>query len=161
MIYTNTKMTRLLKTINFNEVLKKEFCSVSGVISPVFLEVEDCILINNKNEDIKKLDISLISKIYGDKTGLEASNNHIHISQYINDSNRSPIEGLELAMYILDIWNNKLKAKFPVCKFHLILSYDDKESTLRFHKYREDEGFWLTIDELDNYKEEAILIVET
>ena len=160
MIYKNTKMEKLLKTINFDVVSKKELHNISSVVSPIFIEVEDCVLIKDGNEDIKKLNMNLITKAYGDKTGFETSNNHIHISQYVDDGYKSPIEGLKLAMYILDVWKIKLKTDYPEYKFHLILSYDGKESTLRFHKYRENEGFWLIIDDLDGYKEEAILIVE-
>jgi hypothetical protein len=160
MIYKNTEMARLLKIINFDEVSKKELHNISGVVSPIFVEVEDCVLIKDENEDIKELNMNLITKAYGDKTGFEASNNHIHISQYVDDGYRSPIKELKLAMYILDAWKIKLKTDFPEYKFHLILSYDGKESTLRFHKYREDEGFWLIIDDLDGYEEEAILILE-
>lgn len=91
--------------------------------------------------------MNLIYKLYWDKTGFEASNNHIHISQYLDD-NKSPIEGLQIAMYMLDAWKTKLKKDFLADRFHLILSCNCEESTLRFHKYRQNEGSWATIDDL-------------
>lgn len=47
---------------------------------------------------LKQSIINLITKAYGDKTGFEASNNHIHISQYVDDGYKSPIKGLKLSM---------------------------------------------------------------
>ena len=160
MIYTNEKMAQLLNTTSFDRIAEQEFDSISNIISPIFVDVDDCVLLKNKNEDIKPLDMNMICKFYGDRTGFEAFYNHIHTSQYIDDDNKGPIEGFKLAKYILDAWKTKLKIEFPENKFHLILSYDGKESTLRFHKYRQDEGSYLVIDDLDGYKGEAILVEE-
>lgn len=43
-------------------------------------------------------------------------------------------------------------------KFHIVLSYDKKDCTLRFYKLRDDESPWFDIENLNDYKQEAILV---
>lgn len=160
MIYTNMKMTGLLNKINHDKVSKKGFETAHHLDSPIFIEVEKCVLIKDINENIRQLNMNQIYELYGDKTGFEASNNHIHIPKYDEENEESQIKLLKLAMHILDEWKAKLKTDFPTYRFHLIISYDGEECTLRFHKYREEEGSWLKIHDLDGYKEEAILVME-
>lgn len=160
MIYTNKKMMQILNTINPVVKIKQCYINIEYISYPIFVEVEECILLKDKTEEMEELNMSFIYELYGDKSGFEASFNHIHITQDTNNNIRNPIEGLKFAMHILNIWKSKLNTDFPECKFHLLLSFDGETSTLRFHRYREEEGSWIRINDLDGYKNEAILVME-
>jgi hypothetical protein len=69
-----------------------------------------------------------------------------------------PLEGLKFAKKIVEIWSSKLKIDFPSYKFIIILSYNDSDSIVRFHRYRDNEKPWADIENLETYQEESVLI---
>lgn len=153
-------MEEILNTIKFGKISNRSLSNELDIISPIFVEIEDCVLLKNNNQEVNGLNMNSIYKLYGDKTGFEASHNHVHISQYMKNSERSPINDFKLALLVLDSWKSKLKVDFPNYNFHLILSFDGEESILRFHKYRTNEGSWARTDDLNGYKEEAVMVEE-
>ncbi|MDA8066345.1 MAG: hypothetical protein M0031_12740 [Thermaerobacter sp.] len=96
-------------------------------------------------------------------SGFEADENHIHLNDYFPKEFRNIFEMTAVATTILEIWNVKLQMQFPLYTFHLIASInkEDGEITLRFYRFRDYEGPWLNMDAIDNYEEEALLIIET
>ncbi len=161
MVKCNTKMKETLEQIgNIEKKPKHKLQSLLDVIWPDFIEVESCILINWESRKNVDLNTDFILEMFGDRTGFEASENHIHMIDCANEFVKNPLEGLKFALNLLEVWECKLKRDFPHYKFHLILTYDGTDSILRFHKYREEEGSWIKNNDLDGYKEECILVKE-
>jgi len=108
-----------------------------------FVEVDDCILLNHKNFNVTE-------SIILDKTGFEASHNHVHL------------DDLASALEILALWKIELLKEYPTRNFYLILSseLDGTEPVLRFYQPRINEPDWIKRDDLDSYSEEAIMVIE-
>ena len=45
MIWSNKKMAKLLSKINLDGILEQEYPSIPGISNPIFIEIEDCILL--------------------------------------------------------------------------------------------------------------------
>lgn len=136
--------------INYNRILK--------IVKAEFYEVEGCIL-RKKEKKINKLSIGKIIRVYGNRTGYEASYNEIRINDYVEEFKNGPIEGLALTLRIARDWENQLIRDFPNYTFHIVIGYDDEFTTLRFYKFREEEGSWIAIDNLEGYVSEAVMVI--
>lgn len=115
--------------------------------SPAFTEWDHCILINTAELGTLK---SIRETIYPDRTGLEASINHVHV----ND--------LETGIQIIDQWKLRLQEDYSDKEFIIVLSCqaDGEDVVVRFYQYREDEPAWVDLNNLECYEEEAILVFE-
>lgn len=111
-----------------------------------FTEWDHCILIDTAELGTLK---TVKETVYPDRTGLEASINHVHVSDFAN------------GMKIMDQWTRKLQEDYSGKQFIIILSCqpDGGDVVLRFYQYRKDEPEWVTLDNLEGYKEEAILVI--
>ncbi|XEC97301.1 hypothetical protein AB6A23_12535 [Paenibacillus tarimensis] len=153
------------KNNKFNEILKKkkrhkfhEQSELINIVWPSFVEIDGCVLIQNEENPIKKLNMDFILEQFGDRTGFEAAENHVHMIDVSKFFEKHPYEGLRFAMKLVNIWAVKLKLDFPDYKFVIILSFQDDDSIIRFHRMRENEQPWVEIDNLDGYKDEGILV---
>lgn len=158
MIIMNDQMKKIISCFNINETPKYSSPILFDLINPNFVEVKDCILRIKPNEKNKDIKIDLIYSTFIDKTGFEAFESHIHVIDYIDEFRYGLFEGLMFFMQLTQIWGKKLKETFPQYKFHIVLSYDKKDCVLRFHRLRNDESPWIDIENLNNYKYEAILV---
>jgi len=155
MIKYNKNMIDSLKSL---ETSQGKSLDKIMLIWPEFYEVKGFVLLK-KNKDIdKELDADKILSLYHDRTGFEASYNEFRIEDYFEWCIGKPIDGLAMAIKLSEIWGLKLKKEFPDYKFYIIMSYDGSFTTIRFHKYRDDEDSWISINELDDYKEESIAL---
>lgn len=93
--------------------------------------------------------------IIHDRTGFEASENHLHISDFI--STNETYQLLQVGLDVMRLWGTELRRKYPNATFHLILSFDGYECVVRFHVYRIAEGAWLNLDYIDKYNEGILL----
>ena len=139
---TNMAMRNLLnKSIQSNEPM--DF----NLFNPEFHEWDRCILVDASS---LKNTSSIDETGYQDRTDLEASINHYHI------------DSLETGLKLISNWEECLRFTYPKREFILILSSttDGENVVLRFYQYRNDEPEWIQLNDLERYKEEAILIVE-
>ena len=104
---------------------------------------------------------------YFDLTDMECTINHIHIMNYLSPYD-SPIHIavdslIESIAYIKEL-KEILQNEFPEIPFRIILSNeweDPRRCTIRFHRIRDDEPQWIKIDDLEGFREEAILVIDT
>jgi hypothetical protein len=92
---------------------------------------------------------------FPDRTGFECFVNHVHISDFIEgevDASMMHLQGLLLAEEL----ERKLK---PLGRFRIIVSCDEMDCAVRFHRLRPGE-LWV-LDDLETYREEALLILES
>ena len=135
MIQANRKMMKRLENIkkprNFDRHLSK-------LLRYGFAEKNGCLLLK-----YCAANGSRFSESGMDKTGYEAFINHEHV--------RSISQGWEYA--------KKLAARLKRRRgrFVVIVSFDGKGATVRFHKLRRNEPTWLAAD-LESYKE-AVAVV--
>lgn len=134
-----------------------DYTKVSDLVNTEFYEIEGCVL-RNKGEKVERLNIDKILCVYNDRTGYEASFNEVRINDYIEELHYGPVEGLALALRIIEDWENRLKQCFPNYTFHIIVVFDDEYTTVRFYKFRNEEGSWIDIDNLDGYSGESVLV---
>lgn len=147
-----------------NEILNKEHSlkyhdksELIDVVWPDFVEVEGCILIKKYTEDNIKINIEHIIYQFGDRTGFEASESHVHMIDISKTFKKHPLEGLRFAKKLLEIWSIKLKIDFPEYEFILILTYHDDDTILRFHRLRESEETWININNIEDFEEGIII----
>jgi hypothetical protein len=145
-------------SLNSIKISHENFLKKIIMIYPEFIEKEGFILLQKGIDTDDKLDVDRILSLYHDKTGFEASYNEIRVEDYFDWCIEKPLEGLAIAFKITDIWECKLKSDFPNYKFCIIIGFDGNFTTIRFHKYREEEGNWVSLDNLDSYKEESIAV---
>lgn len=142
---TNNAMRNLL-----NELTDSNLSNPSitlNLFNPDFYEWNNCILIEASS--IKNTD-SIEETIYEDRTDLEASINHYHI------------ENLKTGLKLISNWEEHLKLQYPEREFILILSstIEGEDVVIRFYQLRNDEPEWIKLNDLEGYKEEAILVIE-
>ncbi|WP_235201818.1 hypothetical protein [Paenibacillus sp. FSL H8-457] len=146
-----------------NEILKKEYTlkyhdksELIDVVWPDFVEVEGCIVIKKNTENNVGINIEHIIHQFGDRTGFEASESHVHMIDISNTFKKHPLEGLKFAKKLLEMWSTKLKIDFPEYEFILILTYHDDDTILRFHRLRESET-WININNIEEFEEGIII----
>jgi hypothetical protein len=121
---------------------------LTHMIDEGFKFYDDCILMSTLFPKKLKFDASL----YHDKTGFECFVNHIHINDYADE------DYLEIGLAFLLSLGSKLQREFSKRKFRLILSENNDGCTVRFHCLRNGERW--TSEDLDQYKEEGIFIID-
>jgi hypothetical protein len=130
------------------------------LLCPKFKEVDGVIFLNLSDDSIpNKINIEKVIQIYGNLTAYECSCNEIRINDYIQYTEGDGRCILKFALLLQKNWIAKIRKEYPSCKFCFVLSYDGEFATLRFHKIRENESFFLT-DDLESYTEEGILEVK-
>lgn len=157
MICFNKRMELLLAEITTNKGKQtKKICELNSLLIytwPSFYQIGDCILFDDNSEKVRQM------AHINDFTGFEAFHNHIHVDNISEAFINRPKDGFRFSKMLFEIWESKLKRDFPNERFTLILSYDGKHSTLRFHKRRENEYPWIDKDKLEDFRE-AIMISE-
>ena len=158
MLVFNKKMNKILKELNDAHYIKyTDLSQLVSLTKPDFVEIKGCIL-KQKEERLDSLNMDNILRVYFDRTSYEASYNEVRINDYIEHKSNMAFEGISIALELIEIWGKQLKTNFPNYKFHIIISNDDVYTTIRFYKLRESEVSWIILDNLEVYKEEAILV---
>ncbi|MBY8911647.1 hypothetical protein KY305_02585 [Bacillus sp. YC2] len=162
MEYMNDKMKKIKDTVinDLSYAKKTELSSLEKVISPNIVKIDDCFILDLENElsNTQSINWDRILKMYGDKTGYEASCNELRVNDCLDNENLSEDEVLIYAFHVMDGWEHQLNESFPEHKFILILTVDEGYATLRFYKFREEESSWLNEDIEKNG--EAVLVRE-
>ncbi|MEO2204757.1 hypothetical protein ABGV42_13515 [Paenibacillus pabuli] len=142
---TNKAMRNLL---SLNELTDLNKSIGLNLLNPDFCEWDNCILIDASS--LKNIG-SIEETIYQDRTDLEASINHYHI------------ENLKIGLKLISNWEEHLKLQYPEREFILILSstIEGENVVIRFYQLRNDDPEWIKLNDLEGYKEEAILVIET
>jgi len=116
-----------------------------------FYENSNAILFNFYKDRLEQVNYAALADVYGDLTGFEASNNKIHIDDYIDNEQYETNEiiniGFALVKLVQNLWN---KLRDDECT--IILSSDlesefGSNATLSFHKKRTNE---ILMDSLDD-----------
>ncbi|WP_340401578.1 hypothetical protein [Paenibacillus sp. FSL H8-0079] len=139
---TNKAMRNLL-----NELAQSNESISSNLFNPTFHEWDNCIVIDASS--LRETD-SIEETIYQDRTDLEASINHYHI------------EDLRTGLKLISNWKENIKLNYSEKEFILILSstIEGEDVVIRFYQFRHDEPEWIKLNDLEGYKEEAILVIE-
>ena len=153
-IKMNKKMEDIIDYFNMDGELNYNSPNLIELINPCFIEIGDCILRKETNNKIEELPTGTNN----DRTGFEASYSHIHMIDYEEDFPLKTFEGFYFFLKLVGKWSRCLKDSFPNYEFHIILTFDSKDCTLRFHKLRNNELPWVDIDNLNDFKEVAILV---
>lgn len=140
---TNNAMRLLL-----DEVSQSSLDSISSdLLNPHFIEWDNCIFIDNTSSANK---ITIKETTYHDRTEMEASINHYHLDDFLT--------GFKL----ISNWKEILREKFPNREFILLLSssLEGNEVVIRFYQKRIEEPEWVDLNNIEGYKEEALLVIE-
>jgi hypothetical protein len=139
---TNKAMRNLL-----NELAKSKESISPNLFNPTFHEWDHCILVDASS--LRETD-SIEETIYQDRTDLEASINHYQI------------EDLRTGIKLISNWKENIKLNYPEKDFILILSstIEGEDVVIRFYQFRDHEPEWIKLNDLEGYKEEAILVIE-
>jgi len=128
----------------FLEQLKTDGSALSPELSSVldagFVEEKGCVLLAAKARG------SALAPAKEDETGFECFINHLHVEDLG--------EALEFARRF-----NKALADAFTGNFVVIVSYDGREATVRFHRLRPDQS-WLS-ENLEGYLEEGIAVLDS
>ena len=154
---TNKLMEKELKKLSKVGDISKMTADLS-VLWPEFYEVEGAVLIRKPGEKryTKKMAAKILNSGW-DKSQCEWECSEYRIKDYFDVRNSA--EDLKLAFLIAEMWECLFKRDFPEYEFHIDISCDDGDSTIRYHRYREEHGTVLDEDDLDGYKTNAIAVI--
>ena len=113
---------------------------LSSVLDAGFVEEKGCVLLASKARG------SAFARATEDETGYECFINHLHVNNLA--------EALEFARQL----KNALAKRFTDV-FVVIVSFDGREATVRFHKLRAGQ-IWLNTN-LEAYLEEGIAVLDS
>lgn len=116
---------------------------LSSVLSAGFVEEKGCVLLASHARDT---DSALTRAATRDETGYECFINHVHV------------EGLGEALEFARRLNKALAATFAE-DFVVIVSFDGRQATVRFHRLRAGQT-WLN-ENLEEYREEGIAVIDS
>jgi hypothetical protein len=137
---TNQQMSKFLETLQVRDVVLSS--EISSALAKGFVEEQGCVLLASEAHNTVH---TRVGDAF-DETGYECFINHVHI--------RSLQEAFEFARRL-----TKALAERFTDKFVVILSFDGRDASVRFHKRRSGQTF-LT-DNLEGYKEEAIAVFDS
>jgi hypothetical protein len=89
---------------------------------------------------------------FPDRTGFECFVNHIHIGDFLEASDA--IDCLRQGLCFVEGLKQKLEGRGA---FEIIVSCDDSDCSVRFHRIRPGES-WLVAD-LESYEAESVLVI--
>ncbi|HLO53626.1 MAG TPA: hypothetical protein VK169_05020 [Saprospiraceae bacterium] len=167
-IHFNTKMSTYLNKIGY------DFLTLEFMISNELKEV----LASDFITENEMVTLSAINKLRknptrisdNEKSAWEYNETKIHIDDFVNKLN-SEIDILKIGLEYIKRLLIKLSNEFFKDNFIVILSfyettYENSKinsygcGVSRFYKKRNDE-FWFQLDKLDEYKSEALIVLET
>lgn len=96
---------------------------------------------------------------YEDLTAWESLVNHIHIDDYVRKPKGNDIL-LQGMKYATELTKKLRKYKAGKSTFRVIVSFENRGGTVRFHKYRRKEGNWIAQD-LEGFALEDICVFNT
>jgi hypothetical protein len=138
---TNQNMRGFLNGLQAHKpILSPE---LSSVLSAGFVEEKGCVLLASQAHDT---DSAFTRAATQDETGYECFINHVHVE--------SLGEALEFARRL----NKALAATFAD-DFVVIVSFDGRDATVRFHRLRAGQT-WLN-ENLEEYREEGIAVTDS
>jgi len=114
---------------------------LSSILTAGFAEEKGCVFLASE-----KRDFGSDHAAAQDETGYECFVNHVHVE--------SLGEALEFARRL----KKALTSRFP-CDFVVIVSFDGREATVRFHRLRAGQT-WLN-ENLEQYREEGIAVIDS
>jgi hypothetical protein len=112
-----------------------------------FTIADDCVLLKDEVERNRHLKL----KDFPDRTGFEASMNHIHLPF------DGSAEGLQSCISFATRLRDDLSVFSPPRRFAVILSVSAQGCVVRFHQIRPEEH-WIR-DDLDSYRDEGLLVL--
>jgi len=128
--------------------------ALAAILKPGFVRVNGAIVLKALTQGAKAISLA----DFPDETGYESFVNHIHIEDYVPHEHRSALvlmaNGISLASRVLGL----LRQSYPTEEFDVIVSFQENHCTVRFHKKR--TGQQLLRDNLDDYKEEALMVLQ-
>ncbi|MFC4777148.1 hypothetical protein ACFO9Q_10180 [Paenibacillus sp. GCM10023252] len=153
---TNEKFKALFKSLSPNNsgFFQNELLNQQPLN---FIEVNGCVLLRGDNK-VPELNMDFIFRQFGDRSGFEAVDSHLHMIDVSNKFVEHPFEGLNFAIHLLNKWSLKLKAEFSNYEFVIYLTFHDDDTIIRFHRLRADESTWMDINKIDEYMDEGIMI---
>jgi hypothetical protein len=135
---TNQNMRRFLGQLQTDgSALSPE---LSSVLDAGFVEEKGCVLLASKAR------CSAFARATEDETGYECFINHLHVEDLG--------EALEFARLL-----HKALADAFTGRFVVIVAYDGREATVRFHRLRADQT-WLS-ENLEGYLDEGIAVLDS
>ena len=151
MIFYNDRIKIQLSNSCKNIKLTSDEQHVIYGISSI-IEIGNCLFVDVKREGRFNINPDFVKRAFGDYTGYEASNNHFHVGDLFAeiDSTQSTIE---LGLKIIEVWEEVIKDKFPNNEIVFTLTSNDDGISVRFNKYRSDEGYWIEPDKINDYNE--------
>lgn len=153
----NKKMERLLNNAlnpSAEDKLKVEIEKLKNLFFPSFKQVKDCVIISEESVDRLERSFDKALEINMDKTGYEASNTETRINSFFENSITKEL-GIKIALMVLDVWVLQLKKIESQSKFCLIISCDEENVEIRFHKVHSNEKMWLA-EAIESYQDEAV-----
>ena len=133
--------------------------------------VNDCVLLCQHASELDEwkntstADWTRMLEFHKDKTGYEWYHNELNVNDFINQEKYTENEKeklLSIGFNILDGWGKTLKRLFPSDIFCLYLSVTEEYFflNLRFHKYRNEEGYiWGELSEIDTIEQPVFVEV--
>jgi len=149
----NDAMDKIINNIDLQSErqLDIKLDSLRALFSPRFIRVHDCIIISDNDIVLSDEKFDKVIHMFTDRTGYEASNTDTRINDYFENLEMPFNEAVVIAVMAINIWSNELKFIEPTAKFCFVIGCSDMYVTIRYHKFRKNEGLWLS-ENLEEYE---------
>ncbi|WP_281518730.1 hypothetical protein [Thomasclavelia cocleata] len=148
MLYMNKAMEEIVST-QIIESYNNEINSILDKIVQKTRRIQDSVIFDEDEIDESTIDFERIFKFVDDWTGYEISCNEIRIEKSILSSNQY--------VTFANMLHEMLKNKYIDKKFVVYICLNDNYIEVRFHTYRENEGFWLN-ENLNIYRNPILYV---
>lgn len=143
----------LNKTKDIIESLKEEPIILTDELRhPKFFKKYGCTTLS-KPPDMSLKEFNICVKSFTDKTGYEYCDNDRRINDYFEEE-LSQESAVFLTIQTITIWMQQLKIMQPDKDFCFLFSLDDENCeyvTFRFHQFREEDGFCISINNMEGF----------
>lgn len=148
MLYMNRAMKKIISNQTV-ESCENKFNTILDNILKKTRRIQESIIYDEDEIDESTVNFERIFKFVGDLTGYEISCNEIRIENIMLSSNQYVI--------FANMLQKMLKNKYEDKDFVVYICLNDDYIEVRFHTYRENEGFWLN-ENLDMYNTPVLYV---
>lgn len=153
----NQRMRAILGRTSLDTFSEKITLSeeLSGLLRQGFTDLDGAVVFTAMRDSAERIK----PDNFPDLTGYECFVNHIHVEDHVEDSLSGQSVLLRQGVAFALATENQLRSAFTGKLFKVIVAFNELGCGVRFHSVRLGEE-WLAKN-LDEYAEEAILVLET
>lgn len=159
---SNRYMQNALEELRYSSACLSEDTvrSIKKFLEIGFVEWDRCVLLNFEWNQRGRPESFIPTDLIIDRTQIEATINHLFISEISDETRQNPLKALMAARKIASEWELVLMKEYPNDNFRIVISQDEVSTSIRLYKSRVEEVGWIREDNLEAYQHEAVSLIK-